>query len=123
MRTYYAVETGQPVSLQCPFRPGNLIQYYEYSWRSGASILAGSRYTVTTDGNFNITATQPSDTNFYQCQVRIQDPITGNPRPLVISGPIELVVYGKNCMCVCVCELVQSQDLFSGHVLLMKSNS
>ena len=77
MPTSYTVEVGDPVTLQCPYRPGALIQHYGYIWRVGLSAVLitdiDPRYSIGGDLIINTTALS-DESLYYQCNVEVNNP-------------------------------------------------
>ena len=101
--TSYTVEVGDPVTLQCPYRPGALIQHYEYIWRVGLSAVlitdTDPRYSIGGDLIINPTALS-DESLYYQCNVEVNNPngVDFTQR----SGFISLDIFG-------MCTLFQLQ--------------
>ena len=101
MQTYYAVEAGQPVTMQCAISPGKLIQRYMCVWRKAASLpirVSDTNYLISYE-NFSLTVvrTTLSDAGTdWRCRVIVDNPQTSHIDDWHLeSNSIELVVYGE----------------------------
>ena len=101
VQTYYAVEAGQPVTMQCAIRPGKLIQRYTCIWRNAATQLvhAGNTNYPISYADFSLTimhTTQRDTGTDWHCRVTVDNPQTSHTHDWILeSNSITLVVYGK----------------------------
>lgn len=104
MQTYYAVEAGQPVTMQCAIHPGKLIQRYTCIWRNTSlPISVGPNYSISYD-DFSLTIlhTTLSDAGTdWSCHVTVDNPQTRRIDDWHLdSNSLTLVVYGKHYILV-----------------------
>ena len=100
MRTYYAVEAGQPVTMQCAISPGKLIQRYTCVWRNATSLLihGDTSYPISYE-DFSLTivrATLSDAGRDWHCRVIVDNPQTSQINDWHLeSNSITLVVYSE----------------------------
>ena len=104
VQTYYAVEAGQPVTMQCAISPGKLIQRYTCIWRNTSlPISVGPNYSISYD-DFSLTIlhTTLSDAGTdWSCHVTVDNPQTRRIDDWHLdSNSLTLVVYGKHYILV-----------------------
>ena len=101
VQTCYAVEVGQPVTIQCTISPGKLIQRYICVWRNASSFLihAGNTNYPISYADFSLTilhTTQSDAGTDWHCRVIVDNPQTSYTDDWILeSNSITLVVYGK----------------------------
>ena len=101
MQTYYAVEAGQPVTMQCAIKPGKLIQRYQCTWRNASLLIRvgqNPNYYINF-GDFSLTVmhTTLSDAGTdWRCRVIVNNTLTSRADDWTLdSNSITLVVYGQ----------------------------
>ena len=83
VQTYYAVEVGQPVTMQCAISPGKLIQRYTCVWRNSASpfiSVGNTNYPISYE-DFSLTiihATLSNAGTDWHCHVTVDNPQTSH---------------------------------------------
>ena len=100
VQTYYAVEAGQPVTMQCAVRPGKLIQRYTCVWRNAATQLihaGNTNYPISyEDFSLTIVHTTLSNGGTWHCDVIVDNPQTTHTDDWSLeSNSITLVVYSE----------------------------
>ena len=107
IQTNFSATSGDTAIIQCPIKPGALLQHYYVAWYKDDILIAELDNLVHTDSRYDINmstfsliinSSNINDTSTnYQCEVYVQNPLSDTNTKIntEIDDKLTLQVYGK----------------------------